>query len=303
MIGYVRVLMCLVAGFTATGGFAWLTAGLLLGSTLLDWLDGPVARRAGQCSIFGSGVDWLADVVAQVVTFRLAGDCHAWCAAVGRDGHGGGTGELRGRFKTTATGRYPVAPLKLREKNWLFAILDWSVPAGRYTWFGNTLWLAYPICLLAFCLRLARVGWWLVPLAVLYIWCEAAWAAFIVARRREPSRSEPEYEDAAFRHVGFVAAAERELLKSVTRQVELDPDDKRIYWLNIWQRSAPDVRMGLDGVERLDRWARDLVAAHTGEGAELDGYGLIVNPRGSRAQDWHIDYAADYSTIFVPMSD
>src|SRR5580704_6750796 len=69
VIGYVRVLLCLVAGFTALAGLGWITAGLLLGSTLLDWLDGPIARRAGQCSIFGSGVDWLADVVAQVVTF------------------------------------------------------------------------------------------------------------------------------------------------------------------------------------------------------------------------------------------
>jgi hypothetical protein len=207
-------------------------------------------------------------------------------------------------FATTATGRYPVAPVRLRAKSWFFAIADWSMPGGRYTWFGNLLWLAYPVCLLAFCLRFARVGWWLVPLAALYIWCEAAWAAFIVASWTEPSRREPEYEDAAFRHLGFVPEAERELLESVNRQIELDPEETRIHWLNIWQRSAPDARMELEGVERLDRWARDLVAAHyAGEGVELDGYGLIVNPRGSQAQDWHIDYAMDYSTIFIPMSE
>jgi hypothetical protein len=42
---------------------------------------------------------------------------------------------------------------------------------------------------------------------------------------------------------------------------------------------------------------------YAGEGADLDGYGLIVNPRGSRAQEWHIDYASDYSTIFIPLSE
>src|SRR5579862_7623688 len=66
-IGYVRVAMCVLAAFTAVRHFSWSTAALLLGSTLLDWVDGPVARRTNQCSIFGSAIDWLADVMAQLV--------------------------------------------------------------------------------------------------------------------------------------------------------------------------------------------------------------------------------------------
>lgn len=41
---------------------------------------------------------------------------------------------------------------------------------------------------------------------------------------------------------------------------------------------------------------------YAGEGAELDGYGFIVNPVGSRTQPWHVDYTLDYSTLFIPLS-
>ena len=30
---------------------------------------------------------------------------------------------------------------------------------------------------------------------------------------------------------------------------------------------------------------------------------MIVNPVGSRAQEWHIDYTRGYSTIFIPISE
>ena len=98
VIGYVRVLMCLVAGFTATGGFAWLTAGLLLGCdpARLAGRTGGAPRRPVQHLRIGSGLAGGCGGGGGDV--RLAGDCHAWCAAVGRDGHGGGTGELRFRF-------------------------------------------------------------------------------------------------------------------------------------------------------------------------------------------------------------
>jgi phosphatidylglycerophosphate synthase len=44
------------------------SAVLLMTSVLLDWIDGPVARAYNQCTIFGSGVDWLADVLVQILT-------------------------------------------------------------------------------------------------------------------------------------------------------------------------------------------------------------------------------------------
>src|SRR5208282_5053818 len=65
---YARVAMCLVAAVTLAFRQPLATAALILGSTLLDWVDGPLAHAHNQCTIFGSGVDWLADMLAQVVT-------------------------------------------------------------------------------------------------------------------------------------------------------------------------------------------------------------------------------------------
>lgn len=313
LIGYARVVLCLLAGFTVSAHFRWLTAVLLLGSTLLDWIDGPIARRANQCSIFGSGVDWFADIMAQIVTMAwlvtVVPATLPWMALATAV-------ELCNcifDFATTATGRYPKAPVRLRDRSWFFVILDWSMPGGSYTFLGNTLWLAYPLCLLALCLRFDRTGLALLPLAALYIWCELAWTVFIVANWREPARTESVYADGpgGFRHLGFVPERARELLAAAAREVAREmagpcagnKAEGRIFWINIWQRSRPEEQMRIAGMEDLDRWARGIVARHyAGEGVELDGYGTIVNPVGSHAQEWHIDYAPDYSTIFIPMS-
>src|SRR5580698_6940082 len=67
VIGYFRVMLCILAAFLI-GRAPWTSASLLFGCTLLDWIDGPVARRKNQCSIFGSGVDWFADMMSQLVT-------------------------------------------------------------------------------------------------------------------------------------------------------------------------------------------------------------------------------------------
>jgi len=67
VIGYVRIAMCLVAGATIVTAHPLVTASLLLGSILLDWVDGPAAGRLHQRSVLGSGVDWLADLMAYVV--------------------------------------------------------------------------------------------------------------------------------------------------------------------------------------------------------------------------------------------
>jgi len=73
LIDYARVALCLLAAATLAGRMPLTTAVLLLSSTLLDWLDGPVARAYNQCTIFGSGVDWLADILAQFVTLAWLG--------------------------------------------------------------------------------------------------------------------------------------------------------------------------------------------------------------------------------------
>lgn len=313
VIGYVRVLLCIIATFLITQA-PWPAAILLLVSTLLDWIDGPVARRMNQCSIFGSGVDWFADLLAQVVTMAWLAIIRPaslpWIAVA--------TGiELCNGifdFATTATGRYPVLPGRMGQRHRFFKILDWSMPGGSYTAFGNFLWLAFPLCQLAFCLRLDTAGWWLAAPAVLYVWCELAWSAFIIANWREAAREGPVYDDGAagLRHCGLVPEAVRELLKGARHEVLRRLSDEcesarqagRIFWINVWQRSGSGERMPIGRIDELDSWCRETARRlYAGEAVEIDGYGLIVNPIGSQAQDWHIDYTQGYSTIFIAMSE
>lgn len=110
---------------------------------------------------------------------------------------------------------------------------------------------------------------------------------------------------------GQVAEPEHELLRTVLAAArrELGPAwaasaaKREIFWINLWQRSGGAGPMALEGVPALDRWTRTLAdRVYAGEGATCDGYGFIINPVGSRAQHWHIDYTRDYSTIFIPLS-
>jgi len=198
VIGYARIALVIAAAVALTTPAPFTAASLILGSTLLDWVDGPVARATGQCSIFGSGVDWLGDVLCQLVTL-------VWWA------------QLDGRilpvllvftgvevalsifdFAVTMTGVYPSYEGKLAQKyNPFFAILDWSQPEGSYGAFGTLLWLAYPLFCLACCLKLAQPlyatmfsalqGALLLP-ALLYVWCETAYLCFILRNWRELPR-------------------------------------------------------------------------------------------------------------------
>ena len=36
-----------------------------MGNVLLDWIDGPISRMYNQSSVFGGGIDWLADILIQ----------------------------------------------------------------------------------------------------------------------------------------------------------------------------------------------------------------------------------------------
>jgi hypothetical protein len=108
LIDYARIVMCLIAAMTLSFHQFLAAAILIIGSTLLDWLDGPVARAHDQCTIFGSGLDWLADILAQIVTMvwlvSLAPALLPALMLVTAI-------ELTNcvfDFGTTATGRYPI---------------------------------------------------------------------------------------------------------------------------------------------------------------------------------------------------
>ena len=48
LLDYLRVVMCVAAFFTIGKHLPWLSACLIMGATLLDWVDGPIARRYKQ---------------------------------------------------------------------------------------------------------------------------------------------------------------------------------------------------------------------------------------------------------------
>ena len=321
LVDYARVALCLAAGATIATAHPLLTASLLLAAVLLDWVDGPIARSRDEVTIFGSGVDWLADMLAYVVIFawfvRLSPGWAALVLAVTAV-------ELAScvfDYATTATGRYP----ELGRQRGLRVVLRWTMPDGSFSSFGTFLWLVYPVLALAWCVDLAwathgepagtilRVlGFGLLPFAALYAWSELAYLAFVLEEWREAPRTPIAYDDspAGLTHLGVAPPRLQELLAGAWRDVELLMADewaasmarRKVFWVNIWQRSGDGGRLEVGGVDELDAWSRELTA-HYGPGVELDGYGLIVNPVGSSPQDWHVDYTMDYGTIFIPLTE
>lgn len=325
LIDYARVALCLLAAVTLPWRMPLATAILILASTLLDGVDGKVARAHNQCTIFGSGVDWLADILAQVVTLAWLGSlAPAWLPLL----VGAAAIELATcifDFATTATGRYPV----LDRQGGFGIILDWCRSDGSYTRLGTSLWLAYPLFLIACCLDLswpARAEWTgralrgseiaLAGPALLYIWSELAYLVFVLAQWREAPRQAPEisFDDgpAGIQCLGVLPAQQQALLQraweqslqTIDGQWRASLERKAVFWVNLWQRSGSGEKLAIACSEEVDRWARELAASHYNAAVvELDGYGLIANPVGSSAQEWHIDYTVDYSTIFIPLTE
>jgi hypothetical protein len=111
--------------------------------------------------------------------------------------------------------------------------------------------------------------------------------------------------------LGMVSEAEQGMLqkalesgRSAVRDAwEASAEKREIFWINIWQRSGGVDMLPIEGVAEIDSWARGLAGqSFAGQKMECDGYGFIVNPVGSRAQPWHVDYTLDCSTLFIPLT-
>ncbi|UJR34859.1 hypothetical protein I4U23_027638 [Adineta vaga] len=212
IIDYIRIILCLFAAYTITTDYYLLTASLIFTATLLDWLDGPVARAYNQCSILGCGLDWSADLLSQIVMIiwwaRYDFNVVPWLLIATF------IEVITGIFDyaTTTTLKYPI----LREnQTGFFIILNWTMPLNSYTQFGNFLWYSYPsYCILrtleccygynklipfislstaiqeqnyVLILFLLNRYCLLIP-SIFYIWCEAAYGLHILRSWREPSR-------------------------------------------------------------------------------------------------------------------
>lgn len=74
LVDYARVVFALMAMATLNS-YPWFTGFSIFTSYMLDWVDGPLARKYNQCSFFGMMLDWVADVLDEVLLL-------AWGAAI-----------------------------------------------------------------------------------------------------------------------------------------------------------------------------------------------------------------------------
>lgn len=324
IIDYFRIVLCFAGAAAIYAKRPVLAATLLLLSTLLDWVDGPVARARNESTIFGSGIDWLADILAQVVTILwwvslspelmplLLCALSIEIAACVFD------------FATTASGRYPV----LVQQGGFGVILDWCMPGGSYTWFGTFLWLAYPVFSLLVCVDLSLSGQsnlvqqafffaeaiLLLP-AILYLWCELACFVFILKNWHEPTRAGvvADYNDGptGMAVLGRLGEAQQVMLTECVGDLRerlsaewlASAAKREIFWVNLWQKYDTAETIDARNKAAILLWCRQLgLDRFAGEKAELDGFGFIVNPIGSSTQPWHLDYTQHYATIFIPLT-
>jgi hypothetical protein len=85
---------------------------------------------------------------------------------------------------------------------------------------------------------------------------------------------------------------------------------KEIFWLNIWQEEGDiedenDIMKISDPklAKALDKWCRKAVRKYCERKALIDGYGFVVNPKGTQHhQPWHVDYTTDAAALWIPLT-
>lgn len=158
--------------------------------------------------------------------------------------------------------------------------------------------------------------------AVLYVWNEAAQAAFIISHWSEPllrsgdnTRNPVTYDDGVMAILGALTADEIKLVEDAEAVLQTEPGyahsakGTEVFWASIYQRifvSSAEAALGADirrraGSPALAALVDRLVATAFGPHVEIDGYGFVCNPAGSRTQAWHVDYSPDYASIMIPL--
>lgn len=88
------------------------------------------------------------------------------------------------------------------------------------------------------------------------------------------------------------------------RAAELQTASERgaIFWSTVFARKyVEDPPQGMEEVVALGhKWLRRYYPNE--DDVILDGVGYIVNPVGSCVQEWHLDYAKGYSSVFCPLT-
>ncbi|CAF1340634.1 unnamed protein product [Rotaria sordida] len=305
IIDYIRIIMTLIAAYTITTDWHLLSAYLILGATYLDTIDGRVAHAYDQCSIFGCGIDWLADLLF-------------------------GTGIFD--FGITTTRKYPILN---KNQTGFFIILDWSIPLNTYTKFGSFIWYVYYLycilCILEYCYGYNKLisiinlfsiiqeqnlililfllnRYCLFISSLCHIWCELAYGIRMIqswiepTRKQEPAINEIIYEDVSKSYQGgFIH------YKSVSNEyknlIETSISKREVFWINLWKRTGNQIKqITYKNYYEIDKMVHILMEKyyHTNT-VILDGYGYLLNPINSQRQAFHIDYNCDYSSLFIPL--
>lgn len=121
-----------------------------------------------------------------------------------------------------------------------------------------------------------------------------------------------------FEYLGMVPQKRQALLVDALEAIKRDLgadwnarlDAREIFWINLWQDpddvdEASDITPISDReiAGALDRWCRKAARKYCERKAIIDGYGFVVNPKGTtQHQAWHIDYTTDAACIFIPLT-
>ena len=149
LIDYLRIALCVAASVTIAFGLHLPTAGLLLASILLDWVDGPVARAYGQCTLVGYGLDWFADLYTQILFSVWLGGLAPMAMPALMLAAMASVGAALLDFALTTAGHGPRS-----RQGGLLILTDLAVPNGSFSRFGTFLWLAWPLFVIAWGLDL-----------------------------------------------------------------------------------------------------------------------------------------------------
>ena len=150
LIDYSRLAMCILATFTIRQELSLITATLIFGSILLDWIDGPVARAYNMCSVIGDGIDWACDLYAEILMLiwwcKLEPTLEPYLILVGMN-------ELFFAlidFAETACDRFQG----FEPQKGFFIVVEWCTPGKKFNRLGTFVWIAHPIFITARCLAL-----------------------------------------------------------------------------------------------------------------------------------------------------
>jgi hypothetical protein len=115
-----------------------------------------------------------------------------------------------------------------------------------------------------------------------------------------------------FHYLGSVPEADQGVLQRAFDTLKADMGKAldehvkagEIFWMNVWQDDTDDNMQLSDKklAKGLDAFAKACVKRYCEKGAVLDGYGFIVNPIGSKTQNWHVDYTTDAAAVWIPLT-